>query len=199
MSSSVDSPVAVGRQGHAARRLLQRDPVLRLPARHLGLQPAVEHRRARAARRLPAAADLPAPSLCRAGRGAPAWRPRCSASARFCWRAITGSSRPTCAARRRAHQADMVVGVVTLVLVFEAARRIMGLALPLICGSPSSPTPCSASTCPGELAHRGYGLDQVVGQLAFGTEGIYGTPTYVSARPTSSCSSCSAPSSSRPA
>ena len=30
-------------------------------------------------------------------------------------------------------QADMAVGVITLVLVFEAARRIMGLALPLIC------------------------------------------------------------------
>ncbi len=34
---------------------------------------------------------------------------------------------------------------------------------------------------PGELAHRGYGLDQVVNQLSFGTEGLYGTPTYVSA------------------
>jgi TRAP transporter 4TM/12TM fusion protein len=31
------------------------------------------------------------------------------------------------------------------------------------------------------LAHRGYGLDQVINQLAFGTEGLYGTPTYVSA------------------
>jgi TRAP-type uncharacterized transport system fused permease subunit len=33
---------------------------------------------------------------------------------------------------------------------------------------------------PGGLAHRGYGLDQIVSQLGFGTEGIYGTPTYVS-------------------
>ena len=33
---------------------------------------------------------------------------------------------------------------------------------------------------PGVLAHRGYGIDQIVGQLGFGTEGIYGTPTYVS-------------------
>ena len=28
---------------------------------------------------------------------------------------------------------DMVVGVLTIVLVFEAARRVMGFALPLIC------------------------------------------------------------------
>ncbi|MEO7940449.1 MAG: TRAP transporter permease, partial [Burkholderiaceae bacterium] len=28
---------------------------------------------------------------------------------------------------------DMVVGILTIVLVFEAARRIMGFALPLIC------------------------------------------------------------------
>jgi hypothetical protein len=33
---------------------------------------------------------------------------------------------------------------------------------------------------PGALAHRGYGLDQIVDQLGFGTEGIYGIPTYVS-------------------
>jgi len=33
---------------------------------------------------------------------------------------------------------------------------------------------------PGAFAHRGYGLDQIVGALGFGTEGIYGTPTYVS-------------------
>src|SRR5690606_8251576 len=31
-------------------------------------------------------------------------------------------------------QADMVVGVVLTVLVFEAARRVMGPALPIICG-----------------------------------------------------------------
>ena len=39
---------------------------------------------------------------------------------------------------------------------------------------------CSASTCRRRSTHRGYGFDQVIGQLGFGTEGIYGTPTYVS-------------------
>ncbi len=76
-------------------------------------------------------------------------------------------------------QADMVVGVITLVLVFEAARRIMGLALPLICLGFLAYA-LFGEYLPGDLAHRGYGFDQVVSQLAFGTEGIYGTPTYVS-------------------
>jgi TRAP transporter 4TM/12TM fusion protein len=76
-------------------------------------------------------------------------------------------------------QTDMVVGILLIVLVFEAARRIMGFALPLIClvfllyG-------LFGQYLPGALAHRGYGLDQIVSQLSFGTEGIYGTPTYVS-------------------
>ncbi len=33
---------------------------------------------------------------------------------------------------------------------------------------------------PSPLNHRGYGIDQVIEQYAFGTEGIYGIPTYVS-------------------
>ncbi|MDM4765701.1 TRAP transporter permease [Pelomonas sp. SE-A7] len=75
--------------------------------------------------------------------------------------------------------ADMVVGVLSIALVFEAARRIMGLALPLICGSFLAYA-LFGEYLPGALAHRGYGFDQVVAQLGFGTEGIYGTPTYVS-------------------
>jgi TRAP transporter 4TM/12TM fusion protein len=75
--------------------------------------------------------------------------------------------------------ADMVVGTLTIVLVFEGARRIMGFALPLICLMFLA-YGVFGQYLPGELAHRGYGLDQIVGQLGFGTEGIYGTPTYVS-------------------
>ncbi len=75
--------------------------------------------------------------------------------------------------------ADMVVGIVTIVLVFEAARRVMGLALPLICLT-FLLYGLFGEHLPGALAHRGYGFDQIVSQLGFGTEGIYGTPTYVS-------------------
>ena len=75
--------------------------------------------------------------------------------------------------------ADMIVGIVTVVLVFEAARRMMGWALPIICGS-FLLYALFGQHLPGFLAHRGFGLDQVVGTLGFGTEGIYGTPVYVS-------------------
>jgi TRAP transporter 4TM/12TM fusion protein len=76
-------------------------------------------------------------------------------------------------------RSDMLMGILLIVLVFEGARRIMGFALPLIClmflgyGM-------FGQYLPGALAHRPFGLDQIVGQLSFGTEGIYGTPTYVS-------------------
>lgn len=74
---------------------------------------------------------------------------------------------------------DWVVGVVTLVLVFEAARRMMGWALPLICAIFLA-YGAFGEYLPGPLVHRGFGLDQIVSTLSFGTEGIYGTPTYVS-------------------
>ncbi|TBV04356.1 TRAP transporter permease [Phytopseudomonas dryadis] len=76
--------------------------------------------------------------------------------------------------------ADMVVGIVLMVLIFEAARRVMGIALPIVCGAFLA-YGLFGEYMPGDLAHRGYGFDQIINQLAFGTEGFYGTPTYVSA------------------
>ncbi|HYD78595.1 MAG TPA: TRAP transporter permease [Paucimonas sp.] len=76
--------------------------------------------------------------------------------------------------------ADLVVGSIVVVLVFEATRRIMGMALPLICGG-FLLYGLFGQYLPGALAHRGYGFDQVVDQLFLGTEGIYGVPTMVSA------------------
>jgi TRAP transporter 4TM/12TM fusion protein len=77
-------------------------------------------------------------------------------------------------------EGDMVMGVLLVILVFEAARRVMGIALPFICGLFLAYA-LYGQYLPGDLAHRGYGLDQVINQLSFGTEGLYGTPTYVSA------------------
>ncbi len=74
---------------------------------------------------------------------------------------------------------DWVIGVVTVVLVFEAARRAMGWGLPIICGI-FLLYGLFGQHLPGVLAHRGFGFDQIVSTLGFGTEGIYGTPTYVS-------------------
>jgi len=75
---------------------------------------------------------------------------------------------------------DLVVGTALVVLVFEAARRIMGLALPIVCGM-FLLYGLFGQYLPGDLAHRGYGYDQIVSQLALGTEGILGIPTLVSA------------------
>ena len=76
-------------------------------------------------------------------------------------------------------QTDMVVGIVLIALVFEATRRMMGFALPFICAL-FLLYGLFGEYLPGPLMHRGYGFDQIVGTLGFGTEGIYGTPTYVS-------------------
>ncbi|MEX4006173.1 TRAP transporter permease [Neoaquamicrobium sediminum] len=75
---------------------------------------------------------------------------------------------------------DIAVGVVALITVFIAAWVIMGPALPIISG-------LFLAYClfgqylPRPLNHRGYAFDQVIDHMAFGTEGIYGIPIYVSA------------------
>ncbi len=76
--------------------------------------------------------------------------------------------------------ADLVVGTALVVLVFEAARRLLGLALPIVCGSFLA-YGMFGEYLPGALEHRGYGFDQIVNQLALGTEGLFGIPTLVSA------------------
>lgn len=75
---------------------------------------------------------------------------------------------------------DLVVGVVLIALVFEAARRLMGPALAIISG-------LFLAYCffgnylPPPFIHRGYDFAQIIENFAYGTEGIYGTPIYVSA------------------
>jgi TRAP transporter 4TM/12TM fusion protein len=74
---------------------------------------------------------------------------------------------------------DWIIACVTITLVFDAARRVMGWGLPIICLI-FLLYAIFGNHLPGMLAHRGYGLDQIIGLLGFGTEGIYGVPTYVS-------------------
>ena len=76
--------------------------------------------------------------------------------------------------------ADLVVGTAVIVLVFEAARRVLGVALPIVCAT-FLLYGLFGQYLPGVLAHRPYAFAQIVDQLAFGTEGIYGIPTLVSA------------------
>ncbi len=75
---------------------------------------------------------------------------------------------------------DLIVGTILIVLVFEGARRLMGLPLAVIAG-------IFLAYCfvgnylPPPFIHRGYDFAQIVENFAYGTEGIYGTPVYVSA------------------
>lgn len=67
---------------------------------------------------------------------------------------------------------DMIVGWITVALVFEAARRAMGLGL--VWGF-------FGHLLPAPLNHRGFDGEQILMQLFIGTQGIYGTPIFVSA------------------
>ncbi|KMK67105.1 TRAP transporter permease [Puniceibacterium sp. IMCC21224] len=74
---------------------------------------------------------------------------------------------------------DIVFGVVALVVVFSAAWSMMGPALPIIAGGFLAYC-LFGEYLPAPLNHRGYSFSQVVDHMAYGTEGIYGIPTYVS-------------------
>ncbi|WP_072387139.1 TRAP transporter fused permease subunit [Hyphomicrobium sp. CS1BSMeth3] len=76
--------------------------------------------------------------------------------------------------------ADLAVGSVFVVLVFEATRRATGYALPLMAGTILL-WGLFGHYLPGPLVHRGYGFDQIIEQLVIGTEGMFSTATAVSA------------------
>ncbi len=75
---------------------------------------------------------------------------------------------------------DMVVGTTIIVLVFEASRRVMGMALPLVCGA-FLVYLFFGEYIPYPYGHRGYDFDLILHQMYRGVEGIYGTPIQVSA------------------
>jgi TRAP transporter 4TM/12TM fusion protein len=77
------------------------------------------------------------------------------------------------------NQTDIIVGIIGIVLVFEATRRTVGwpmltVALVFLAYAFLGPY------MPGVLAHRGVGFDELVGHLYFTTEGIFGVPMGVS-------------------
>ncbi|SMF07949.1 TRAP transporter, 4TM/12TM fusion protein [Tistlia consotensis] len=74
---------------------------------------------------------------------------------------------------------DLAVGVVAVALVFLAGVRMIGPALPIICAVFLAYA-LWGHLLPSPLDHRPYAFDQVVDILFLGTEGIYGTPIYVS-------------------
>ena len=74
---------------------------------------------------------------------------------------------------------DIVLGVIALVTVFAAAWVIMGPALPIISGAFLAYC-LFGEYLPAPFDHRGYDFAQVIDHMAYGTEGIYGIPIFVS-------------------
>jgi TRAP transporter 4TM/12TM fusion protein len=77
-------------------------------------------------------------------------------------------------------QHDVAIGIVGLIVLFALVWKVLGPALPIITGG----FLCYCllgEYLPAPLDHRGYDLGQVVEHMMFGTEGVYGTPTLVSA------------------
>jgi TRAP transporter 4TM/12TM fusion protein len=72
------------------------------------------------------------------------------------------------------------VGVIALVVLLEATRRVVGMALLVIVLVLLAHT-LFGEDLPGALSHRGFGLDKVIEQLFFTTSGVFGIPLGVSA------------------
>ena len=75
---------------------------------------------------------------------------------------------------------DLVIGGIALVVLFALVWRVLGPALPIIAGIFLAYC-LFGNHLPSPLDHRGYDTAQVIEHMVFGTEGIYGTPTLVSA------------------
>ena len=84
---------------------------------------------------------------------------------------------------------DVAMGVLTVLLVLEAARRAVGWVMMVIAGvfllyafaGSRGELPFLADFMPGILNHRGYSLDRLASQMTLGAEGIYGIPLGVAA------------------
>ena len=75
---------------------------------------------------------------------------------------------------------DITLGIVTILLVIEATRRIIGLVMAIICLI-FVVYAYIGPYMPGLLAHKGYNTYRIVGQLYLTTEGIFGLPLGVAA------------------
>ena len=69
---------------------------------------------------------------------------------------------------------DILVGVVGLVLVIEAARRSLGLALPILCGLFLVYAYIGPSLPDWLFPHRGYSLERIVAQTFLQAQGVFG-------------------------
>ena len=65
------------------------------------------------------------------------------------------------------------MGLLSIIMVTEACRRVMGNTLPVI-GGLAMLYGLLGPFLPGVLGHRGYDIVRIVEHLYLGTEGIYG-------------------------
>jgi TRAP transporter 4TM/12TM fusion protein len=76
---------------------------------------------------------------------------------------------------------DLVMGLLLVILLLEACRRVIGPALPIIAMA-FILYAFLGPHMPAVIAFKGVSLDRFVGQMTMSTEGIYGIPLYVSVR-----------------
>jgi TRAP transporter 4TM/12TM fusion protein len=76
---------------------------------------------------------------------------------------------------------DLVIGTFLVLILLDAARRVIGPALPIIAGVFTFYA-FFGPYMPDFLAFRGVSLSRYIGQISLTTEGIFGIPLDVSAR-----------------
>ena len=75
---------------------------------------------------------------------------------------------------------DVAMGIVTIILLLKAARRSLGLALPII-AIIFILYDYFGQYMPDLIAHKGASINKIIGQMYLTTEGIFGVPLGVSA------------------
>ncbi|MFT7004009.1 MAG: TRAP transporter 4TM/12TM fusion protein [Sulfurimonas sp.] len=75
---------------------------------------------------------------------------------------------------------DIAMGLITILLLLKAARRTLGLALPIIAVL-FMIYDYLGQDMPDLIAHKGASISKIVGQMYLTTEGIFGVPLGVSA------------------
>ena len=75
---------------------------------------------------------------------------------------------------------DVAMGIASIILLLKAARRTLGMALPVIAGIFLA-YDYFGQYMPDLIAHKGASINKMVGQMYLTTEGIFGVPLGVSA------------------
>jgi TRAP transporter 4TM/12TM fusion protein len=77
-------------------------------------------------------------------------------------------------------QLDIIAGIAGIILLIKAARRVLGLALPVIAVLFMA-YDYLGPYMPDLIAHKGASINKIMGQMFLTTEGIFGVPLGVSA------------------